>query len=110
MTNSVDESAKMVLVGRTLVPKYDVPLGKEYAEDDRVYQTTVTPGTYTDVLVGGRFRYGDKWFYKDEMVGAMPVEPNMPFGHPFFLRHWRGIVGGERVSILQVEDRGPASK
>lgn len=99
------DSQKYVRVGGKMMRKYQVGLGREFVEDGRVYQTTVSAGTYAHVEPGMRFRWHDDWYYEDPRYGMMLLEPNMPFGVPRPRR--RALPYSDSVSILTVEDRGP---
>ena len=86
----------------------DVPLGKEYIQEGRIYQTSKAPSEYGRVPIGRRFRYGDNWFYRSNSSAvAKRLEPNMPFGKPS-LKRGRDFGPSERVDILEISDRGVA--
>jgi|GEM_PF-6603456 len=87
------------------VRKSEVPLGREFIENERIYQTSASPSTYEKIASRSRFRYGDTWYYKDSAGDALPLEPNQPFGRPYFVRGSRAFQGGERIMVLSVEER-----
>jgi hypothetical protein len=97
-----------VILGGARVLLSDVPLGKEFTLNGHLFQSCANPSTYGRVPAGGRFKYGDQWFYKVESNGRYPLEHNMPFGKPSFLQGGRHFSGGERVMVLEVNSRGPA--
>ena len=105
-----DPSGRLVRIAGVKEPVRlcDVPLGKEYVEGGRVYQTSKAPSEYGRVPVGRRFRYGDNWFYRsDSSAVAKRLEPNMPFGKPS-LKRGRDFGTSERVDILEISYRGVA--
>ena len=96
---------RVIRVGQVCLA--DVPLGREFAVDGRLYQSLVSPGTYGEVLADGRFRYGDEWFIRlRDSAKAQVLEPNMPFGNP--QSHGKDFDLSEKVSVLEVVDRGAA--
>ena len=106
--DTIDESDKKVHLRGALVDKCDVPLGREFVEEGRLYQALASPTTYGQVPLGGRYRHGDEWYYKDAS-GPKPLNPNLPFGRPFHRQHERVPGESERVVVLEVVDRGPES-
>lgn len=108
MTKEEDDSDAIVTVGGVSCRKYEVPLGKEFVQDGRRYQGSVCPGTFGQALPEQRFRYGEQWYFKEKTGCAMRLDPNMPFGRPYFVRSSRTFHSSERVVILEIADRGPA--
>jgi len=106
---SFEGSGGRVFLGGVYAWKSEVPLGKVYEENGRRYQTSTVSCLYRSIKPGGRFRYRDNWYRKqDGGTGALELDPNMPFGD---IRHLREPILFEddtRVSLLTIEDRGPA--
>lgn len=87
---------------------YEVPLGQEFVLNGRVYQSAVVPTVYRLVGMTQRFRYRDRWYYKDARIDVMVLKDNMPFERPTADRTAHTFSGSERVALLIIEDRGEA--
>ena len=103
--DTLEEGEKTVHLNGTEVQKCHVPLGKEFVENGRLYQSLANRTTYGKVPFGSRYRHGDEWYYKHP-AGPKPLNPNMPFGCPFYRQRERVPHESERVAILEVIDRG----
>ena len=102
-----ERSVRLPPVGQVRLA--EVPLGKEFFENGCSFQTNLNPSAYAKVEVGGRFRFGDQWYYRNAEGKVLKLNPNMPFGIPYKIPGQAGrfFDGVERVAILELVDRGP---
>jgi len=85
----------------------EVPLGKEYAFEGRVYQASMVPSAFGRTVAGNRFRYGDVWFMRlDDTNHANLLDPNAPFGKPS--KGTKLFDAQLRIGLLEIVDRGLA--
>lgn len=90
-----------------LHPIRDIPLGKEFVEGGRLYQTSASPSRFGVVPLKGRFKSGDKWYARIDGSGrAVELHPNMPFGRPSHVR--QTFHTSSAVRILELDERRPA--
>jgi hypothetical protein len=87
----------------------DIGLGREFAYQGRLYQTSVRPTTFSAVEEGARFRFLGQWYIKAKAQRYAPVEPNTPFGMKGS-RSYPLIVESFKVDVLEVMDRGTVPK
>lgn len=110
MTNIWDDDEALetsVTVDRKRVSKREVPLGREFIESGRLWQTTLgTPIDFDRVLVGDRFKFGDAWGVKRSSYQTNALARNLPFGK--ILSQEIKVESGQKVKLLEVNDRGAA--
>lgn len=67
-----------VRIGRTDCFMQDVPVGREFVTDGRVYQLTTSPLQFDRVPIGARFRRDDIWYKRTGPCESRILDPNMP--------------------------------
>ena len=71
----------LVMLHGTQIKKKDVPLGKEFAQDGRIFQTSLGSGIKLDLVpLNGTFKFGDEWCAKMSPSTSYALVPNGPFG------------------------------
>ena len=97
----------LVMLHGTQIKKKDVPLGKEFAQDGRIFQTSLGSGIKLDLVpLNGTFKFGDEWCAKMSPSTSYALVPNGPFGRS--TSKSMSISPEQMVRPLVVDDRGPA--
>ena len=95
----------LVMLHGTQIKKKDVPLGKDFAQDGRIFQTSLGSGIKLDLVpLNGTFKFGDEWCAKMSPSTSYALVPNGPFGRS--TSKSMSIRPDQMVRPLVVDDRG----
>lgn len=99
------DTTRLVVFRQQKIPLSDVPLGREYKDGGRVYQSCTRTTSFGALPFDHRFKYRGVWYTKVGKDGARHINTNTPFG----VEHagYKSFSLTETVEQLAVEDRGP---
>ena len=71
---------KVLLRGREVL-RCDVPLGREFVQDGKTFQASLSSQMLFELVeMGDHLKYGDHWYVKTGDYIAHVLEPDMPLG------------------------------
>jgi hypothetical protein len=76
-----DPAEWIVLLEGEQVKLKDVPLGREFTYEGRIFQSTKNPMRFMDLPPSTRFCYRDRWLYRGGLDFAYALDPDAPFGN-----------------------------
>lgn len=98
---------KVVGFARNQVALKEVPLGREFVDDQKRYQASTRSTLFSTIGAAERFRFESNWYEKSgQPKKAYRLSPNTPFG-AVSTAGTREFSGTDRVDVLFVDDRGP---